>query len=194
MGELPPLGELINIRPMGTIKNQYVDQKRWNLEHGKSLFNDLVENPGKWRNKEFPEKNILVGQKVMNPGGKRILELGAGRGETAIYLAAKGAQVTATDIGEDLVEFANQYAEIMGVKINASKMSCIEIDFENGSFDAVVGCAILHHLPKHGVAECLKESFRVLRPGGIAVFLEPVENNKLFDFLQNCVPRGRPGN
>jgi SAM-dependent methyltransferase len=134
-----------------------------------------------------------VGDAIPNPAGKEILEIGCGRGETSIYLAQKGALMTATDLGEHLVKFVEEYSAILGVHLRISTASATSLPFEDSSFDAVVGTAILHHLSEQNLVQCLKEVRRVLRPRGIAVFLEPVENSRLWDFLQNLLPRGRPG-
>jgi ubiquinone/menaquinone biosynthesis C-methylase UbiE len=42
--------------------------------------------------------------------------------------------------------------------------------YPDNSFDAVIGNAVLHHLP---VEDSLREYFRLLRPGGIIWFAEP---------------------
>lgn len=57
----------------------------------------------------------------------------------------------------------------------------------------MIGIAILHHLSKADVSKALSEAYRVLNKAGIAIFLEPVENSKLFDFIQNLFPAGKKG-
>jgi SAM-dependent methyltransferase len=44
------------------------------------------------------------------------------------------------------------------------------MSFDDGSFDAVVGSSILHHLD---VGRAIDEMYRVLRPGGRIAFAEP---------------------
>ena len=55
------------------------------------------------------------------------------------------------------------------------------------------GITILHHLSQTDVDLALAETARVLRSWGRAVFIEPVENSKAFDFIQNLVPAGTKG-
>ena len=57
--------------------------------------------------------------------------------------------------------------------------------FADQSFDAVWGCAILHHLDlqRAGAELC-----RVLRPGGVAVFCEPWGGNPVLEFARRHVP------
>jgi ubiquinone/menaquinone biosynthesis C-methylase UbiE len=68
-----------------------------------------------------------------------------------------------------------------------------QLEFADDCFDYVIGVAILHHLPEQGVVDTLSEAYRVLKPGGKALFVEPVENSRVFDFVQNLVPtKSRP--
>ena len=53
--------------------------------------------------------------------------------------------------------------------MNVEKMS-----FKNNSFDAVVGCNVLHHV---NIKKTAKEVKKVLKPNGIAVFAEPLAYN-----------------
>jgi SAM-dependent methyltransferase len=58
----------------------------------------------------------------------------------------------------------------------------------------VLGAAALHHLDPQGAREAVHEAVRVLKPGGRALFLEPIENAPVFDFVKHVVPgpKGRP--
>ncbi|MEZ4656461.1 MAG: class I SAM-dependent methyltransferase [Caldilineaceae bacterium] len=66
------------------------------------------------------------------------------------------------------------------------------IDFADATFDYVVGNDILHHLSRNDVVESLAATHRVLKPGGVALFNEPIENSRTFDFIQNLFPVGAP--
>src|SRR5206468_1150212 len=77
---------------------------------------------------------------------KKVLNLGCGLGEEAVYLALSGASVTAIDISQEMLNTTKKLAARYGVskKITYSKMSVEDLQFRNNSFDAVVGCNILH--------------------------------------------------
>jgi SAM-dependent methyltransferase len=60
--------------------------------------------------------------------------------------------------------------------------------FENGTFDVVIGRAILHHLD-FNVA--LTEIYRVLRSGGFAVFIEPLGDNPIAKLIRKMTPQSR---
>jgi SAM-dependent methyltransferase len=57
-----------------------------------------------------------------------------------------------------------------------------------GSFDLVVGRAIVHHLD---VDAALREIHRVLAPGGVAAFIEPLRGNPLLAIGRLLTPRAR---
>ena len=84
--------------------------------------------------------------------GERILDLAAGTGTSSASLAKGGAEVVACDLSEGMIEVGRErHPEIEFVHGNA-----MDLDFEDGSFDAVA----------------LREMARVVRPRGRLVVLE----------------------
>jgi SAM-dependent methyltransferase len=59
------------------------------------------------------------------------------------------------------------------------------LPFADESFDAVWGCAILHHLDLRRAGAELR---RVLRAGGVAVVCEPWGGNPLVEFARRYLP------
>jgi ubiquinone/menaquinone biosynthesis C-methylase UbiE len=124
--------------------------------------------------------------------GRRILELGSGLGKVSVWFANRGAHVTGVDVGPELVEAARRVAEL-----NHANCEFFQADITAGlpvepnTIDAVIGLALLHHLSAEDIQRALKACSSVLKPDGIAVFLEPVENSKLFSHFQNLVPVGK---
>jgi SAM-dependent methyltransferase len=60
-----------------------------------------------------------------------------------------------------------------------------ELPFPDECFDAVWGNAILHHLD---LVRAGRELYRVLKPGGGAVFCEPWGGNPLLSFARRFLP------
>lgn len=123
--------------------------------------------------------------------GRSILEVGCATGLFATYLAKHGASVFGGDIAFEAIKAAQQRAQINGVTGKFLQLNLAHpLPFTNDSLDLVVGVAVLHHLARPDVLNTLSEAYRVLRKGGKAVFVEPVENSVLFNFVQNLLPSG----
>lgn len=115
---------------------------------------------------------------VGDVSGRNVLDLGSGVGVDAALLALRGARVYAVDVSERCVEVTAERARVSGVadRVVARAMSAYALDFPDSFFDVVHGAYILHHLD---VGPAGREVWRVLRPGGRAVFQENSANNRL---------------
>lgn len=103
--------------------------------------------------------------------GKRILDLGCGAGETSVYFALQGAQVTAVDISEEMISIVKQLAAKWNVDVDAKVIVGEDMELDSSSFDYVFGNGVLHHLDRK---KAYNEINRVLKPGGKAIFIEPL--------------------
>lgn len=175
---------------------EFVTQERWN-QHGIERIRRIESDPGRYIISGSPVGTGETGEKLMqilNPlKGKRILELGCGRGDFSVWLAKQGAQVTAVDIGPDLVAAARVLAKVNGVDCEFRQGNITDLPFDSAAYDVVIGLAILHHLSEAEVLKAIRECYRVLKTGGVAVFHEPVENSALFNLVQNLFPVGKKG-
>lgn len=121
--------------------------------------------------------------------GKKILELGSGAGEGAVFLAKQGANVTATDISSGMLEVVNKVATLHGVKVSTAVSSADDLSqFEKNSFDVVYAANLLHHVD---VAKCLDNVKDVLKPGGIAAFWDPVAHNPVINVYRRMAEEVR---
>jgi SAM-dependent methyltransferase len=100
----------------------------------------------------------------------RALELGAGTGYFSLNLLKGGVieQATCTDISPGMVEVLEGNARRLGLPVTAQVADAEALPFADGSFDLVLGHAVLHHLPD--LDQAWREIRRVLAPGGVAVF------------------------
>ena len=69
-----------------------------------------------FRGSTSPEQRWLVTQ-MGNLAGKRILELGTGAGEGAIFFALQGGKVVATDLSQGMLNVVTRVAELHGVSV-----------------------------------------------------------------------------
>jgi SAM-dependent methyltransferase len=67
-------------------------------------------------------------------------------------------------------------------------MGAERLDYPDDHFDLSIGFAILHHLDL-GLA--LAELYRVLKPGGVAYFAEPLGSNPLINLYRRLTPQYR---
>jgi SAM-dependent methyltransferase len=127
---------------------------------------------------------------VSRSSGRRVLEYGCGQGGHAYLLAEKGAFVTAIDLSETAIEQAEQTARARGLEDNTDfrVMNAEALDFPDDTFDVVCGTAIIHHLDLH---KAYSEIARVLKPDGLAVFMEPLGHNPLINLYRGLTPRLR---
>jgi SAM-dependent methyltransferase len=72
-----------------------------------------------------------------------------------------------------------------GARVEFLAMDAEAMTFADRSFDAVVGSGILHHLD---LDVAVREVARVLRPGGRAVFYEPLGHNPLINAFRHLTP------
>jgi SAM-dependent methyltransferase len=101
--------------------------------------------------------------------GCRALELGCGTGVFIAQTAAAGATIAGLDLTDDLLASARaRVRDLPNVRL--VRGDAHQTPFPDGSFDAVYGSSILHHLD---LARALAESYRLLKPGGRIVFTEP---------------------
>lgn len=95
--------------------------------------------------------------------GRRVLEIGCGRGGFSRYLASRGADLVAADFSPAAVQVADRLlTPHEGARAIVADIEAIP--FERDSFDLVVSLDTIEHVPHPTGA--VAELVRVLRPGG----------------------------
>ncbi len=100
----------------------------------------------------------------------QILDFGCGAGWLSKILSDMGFTCVGIDVSNSLCSHAMNASPTSSIMVG----DCLRLPFREGAFDCVVGVAILHHLQ---VPEALSECHRVVRPGGLCLFLEPSSRN-----------------
>jgi 2-polyprenyl-3-methyl-5-hydroxy-6-metoxy-1,4-benzoquinol methylase len=100
--------------------------------------------------------------------GRRVLEIGCGRGGFACSLATRltpPAEVVAIDYSGVAVEKGRAYAAAAGIGGITWQTGDIQaIDHPGAAFDTVISCETIEHVPDP--AKAVSELARVLKPGG----------------------------
>jgi SAM-dependent methyltransferase len=121
--------------------------------------------------------------------GADILEYGCAYGDNALRLAATARSVTGIDISDVAIEKGRARARQRGLaNVRLEAMNAEAMDFPDASFDLVFGSGIIHHLD---IDRAFAEIARVLRPGGRAVFVEPLGLNPLIEIYRRLTPNAR---
>jgi ubiquinone/menaquinone biosynthesis C-methylase UbiE len=122
---------------------------------------------------------MAIGQVIRTldlPPDGRVLEFGAGWGNTTLALAQMGLSVTAIDISEEFIELIRARAARVHARVEAVHGDFSAVDQLEGPFDAILFFESFHHSTDH--AALLTRLDRVLAPGGRVLFAaEPVEDD-----------------
>ncbi len=108
--------------------------------------------------------------------GALCLEIGAGLGAHALWLAAQGAEVVVLDFSGARLAALRRDAREAGL---ADRLRCVQgaaeaLPFPPGAFDLIYTKSTLIHTR---LAEALAEANRALAPAGRAIFVEPLDSN-----------------
>ena len=100
----------------------------------------------------------------------RILDVGTGPGFFAIALALAGHRVTALDVTENMLRYAQENAAAYGAEVRFLLHRGESLPFPDGSFDLIVSRNVTWNLEYP--VQALREWKRVLAPGGRMVYFD----------------------
>jgi 2-polyprenyl-3-methyl-5-hydroxy-6-metoxy-1,4-benzoquinol methylase len=126
--------------------------------------------------------------------GRRILEIGCGRGGFACWLArhpAAPAEVVAADFSPAAVAKAERFAAGRGITgVRWAVADIQQLDRFGPEFDTVFSCETIEHVPDSPRA--VRELARVLRPGGRLYLTTPNYLGTMGLYRAYCWVRGKP--
>ena len=131
---------------------------------------------------------------------RRILDMGCSAGSASVpyALAFPDAEVHAIDVGSGMLRYAHARAEALGVRVHFHQMDCAATHFPDGHFDLIVSHNLMHESSDATRRGMLRESWRLLAPGGVMVHqdvplrfanLIPVQQ---FDFSWDTLNNNEP--
>lgn len=120
-------------------------------------------------------KNKLIELKVFKEN-MTVVDLGCGDGYIARAIAGFVNKVIAVDISSEMLKELNRKAMQSGItNIVTIETQAEDVPVEDSSVDAVCANMFLHHIEEPEFA--IKEMFRVVKNGGVAVVSDFVEHN-----------------
>jgi 2-polyprenyl-3-methyl-5-hydroxy-6-metoxy-1,4-benzoquinol methylase len=126
------------------------DQKRWDTRYGKKGF-ALGKDPN-----PFLKKHIHL-----LPKGKA-LDIAAGEGRNAVFLAQQGFEVDAVDISEKGLKKAKKLAQEKGVRINISLIDLDKYPIPKEQYDIIADFYFLKRRLIPRIKKGLKKGGRVI--------------------------------
>jgi SAM-dependent methyltransferase len=99
--------------------------------------------------------------------GDEVLEVGCGRGDVLVELAARGCRCTGIEPSREMI--AMNRADNVRLQQGWAE----SLDFPDRSFDLVFSQQVVEHLHPEDVPRHLQEAFRVLKPGGRVLLETP---------------------
>jgi 2-polyprenyl-3-methyl-5-hydroxy-6-metoxy-1,4-benzoquinol methylase len=147
-----------------------------------SMFN-IITDPAKanggWNAEEFFEhgcKEITGALRHLKhlghrTGGGRALDFGCGIGRLTQALSERYERVDGVDISVEMVRQARSYGS-RRCRFHHNPVADLSL-FDAGTFDLVYSMIALQHMPQDMQEGYVREFFRVLKPGGVAMFHTP---------------------
>jgi len=107
-----------------------------------------------------------VARRLPDLTGKKVLELGCGRGDFSIWLAKKfpTAEITGVDFSDKAIAIAQARAQAAGVVVQFTVDNAESLRQATASYDWVISCECLEHVPQPSAMA--REVARVLKPSG----------------------------
>jgi ubiquinone/menaquinone biosynthesis C-methylase UbiE len=124
-------------------------------------------------------ENRLILSLMGDLSGLRLLDLGSGLGESAVYFALRGAHVTATDVSPEMCALALETGKRHGVTLEVIPTAAESLDVPPSTYDVAYGANVLHHVTD--LDATLAAVRRALRPGGRSYFWDPLAYNPVIN-------------
>ena len=98
------------------------------------------------------------------PPGTKVLDIGCGNGKTTSALIKMGLDVTGLDFSPTAI---NHCISVFGDKAKFALAECDRMPFPDDQFGAAIAVHVLEHLNDRQLKDTIKETSRVLAPGGL---------------------------
>jgi SAM-dependent methyltransferase len=137
-------------------------------------------------------ENEFILSRMGSLAGKKLLDVGAGLGESSVYFALHGAIVTTVDISPQMVATALGLGKKFGVELEGIVSSAEDLNLTADTYDIIYTANTIHHV--HDRAELFAQLRRALKPGGLFFSYDPLAYNPLINIYRRMASEVRtPG-
>jgi SAM-dependent methyltransferase len=134
------------------------------------------------------ENRFILSQ--MGPlAGQRLLDIGCGLGESSVYFALQGADVTCTDLSPGMVDYAVRLGQLHGVKLTGMVTPGEDLDVPAESFDLIYIANTIHHVGDKNLL--FAQMHRALKPGGRFFSFDPLAYNPVIEVYRRMATKVR---
>jgi SAM-dependent methyltransferase len=134
-------------------------------------------------------ENQFILQQMGDLRGKKLLDLGAGLGESSVYFALRGAQVTTVDISPQMVETALKLGARFGVQLKGIVSGGESLNLPDAAYDILYIANTIHHVQDR--ASLFSQMYRALKPGGKFFSYDPLAYNPVINIYRRMATRVR---
>lgn len=106
----------------------------------------------------------LIGDHI---AGKRVLEVGCGRGSLSAYFADAGWDCTLLDLSPAAIDLARKAFLDHGLRAKFDVGDCLSLPYPDSTFDLVFSIGLLEHF--ENIERVISEQARILVPDGIFI-------------------------
>jgi SAM-dependent methyltransferase len=124
-------------------------------------------------------ENQFILSRMGSLSGKRLLDIGAGLGESSVYFALQGAHVTTVDVSPQMVETALGLGRKFGVELKGIASGAEDLNLSENSYDIIYVANTIHHVANR--AFLFEQMRRALKPGGAFFSYDPLAYNPLIN-------------
>ena len=121
--------------------------------------------------------------------GKRLLDIGAGLGESSVYFALHGARVTTADVSPMMVDTALRLGKKFGVELEGIVSEGENLRVPSEEYDLVYIANTIHHVQDR--ASLFEQIRRALKPGGMFFSYDPLTYNPVINVYRRMATQVR---
>jgi cyclopropane fatty-acyl-phospholipid synthase-like methyltransferase len=120
----------------------------------------------------LPEVEEMA-DRLQAEGHSRVLDIGCGLGRHTVYLAARGSEVTATDVASSAIEKCTENLKAAGLTATMVEIEMTEFPWPDGHFTGAVASNVIHHTDLATLKQIIASITRVLADGGYFAWVTP---------------------